>query len=298
MKKRDDNSVKPFRTTLVEFKNTLKALFELTNNLAAVLTVLLLYLLNVVITAIDAGLVYTVTVALLFMLLAIALYGKSNNAAEALLSFSVGIFTAFTIEWDAPRFSIFLISFAVLSASIIIIKSIQLAANVQDNIINAAQFYGGKKGYRENKERLGEVKNQVQKSLGRNLLDIESISRAILFLAYRKVEVKHMEFIIHDLAKIHISTNVEEEEILNLLYGTYVLSEYKETKYKENIEVISKYLIEGTASPRQIIATVNNSIGVIYTRNIDLDTACIKIMTLLNLGYTQKQITKNLDTYS
>src|SRR5258706_4250549 len=90
-----------------------------------------------VLKAINSDYFYSLTVTFLFMFLSLGLYFKEKSFLSAIVAFSLGIFTAFTVTWNSSTFSIFGISFFLLFVILVLLACIRLAAKVEEKLTRA-----------------------------------------------------------------------------------------------------------------------------------------------------------------
>ena len=75
--------------------------------------------------AINSDYIYSLSVTFLFMFLSLGLYFKEKSFLSAIVAFSLGIFTAFTVTWNGSTFSIFVFSFFPLSVILLFFEFIR-----------------------------------------------------------------------------------------------------------------------------------------------------------------------------
>src|SRR5258706_11779723 len=84
--------------------------------------------------AINNDYTFSVIITFLFMFLSLGLYFKEKSIVSAIIAFSVGIFTAFTVTWNDSTFTIFIISFILLFVIFFLIEYVRSAAHVEGKI--------------------------------------------------------------------------------------------------------------------------------------------------------------------
>src|SRR5258708_910476 len=118
---KDDTISKLFNNTMGAFKAVVQKLYRDHPSLVLSFIFFLLICVYFLFKVINNSYVYSVVVTFLFVLLSICLYVKEKNTLNSIFSFSLGIFTAFTITWNGPTFSIFFINFIILVIGIFFI---------------------------------------------------------------------------------------------------------------------------------------------------------------------------------
>ena len=93
----DDNISQHFNDVLKSLAVTLDTLYK--NNAQLVISIIFFVLicLFVLFRAINISYIYSLVVTFLFILLSIRLYIKDKNSLNSMFTFSLGIFTAFTV---------------------------------------------------------------------------------------------------------------------------------------------------------------------------------------------------------
>ncbi len=295
MKSQTKNPVKE-DTVSRHFNNVLKSLLVVLDKLYKLNAPLVLFLLffflicfYFLFRAINSTYVYSLVVTLLFILLSISLYIKDKNSLNSIFSFSLGIFTAFTVTWNAATFSIFFIGFIMLVISIFFIASIRAAAKVEERMTTAANAYIS--DFETNKKTLQEVVRNVTKQNG--LLSIDTMWEAILFFAYQKVPKNHMITLIDALNQIYTVTKVDTESLLILLNNINLLSQ-TEDSLTRNIAILKLFLLKGKSTPGNLVNIFNDALHVAIVNNVEFVVFTETIHTYLSYGYTQQRIVEKL----
>jgi hypothetical protein len=278
------------------FNDTLRALLVVVNKLyrdhpSLVIIFIFLSLMSFysLFRAINSNYMYSLIVTFLFMFLSICLYIKDKNSLNSIFSFSLGIFTAFTVAWNGPTFSIFFISFIILLIGIFFIASIRAAATVEERLTTAANSYIN--DFDTNKKDLQEVKAHVAKQGG--LLSIDKIWEAIVFFAYQKVPKHQMITLIDALNYVYTVTKADTESLLILLNNMNHLS-HTEAGLAINIAALKLYILKGKSTPSNLVKILNDSLHVAIENNIDFVLFTETILTYLSHGYTQEKIVEKL----
>ncbi len=288
---KDDTVSRHFNDVLRSLLVVLDKLYKLNAPLVIFLLFFFLLCLYFLFRAINITYMYSLVVTLLFILLSISLYVKDKNSLNSIFSFSLGIFTAFTVTWNAATFSIFFIGFIILVISIFFIASIRAAAKVEERLTTAANAYIS--DFETNKKTLQEVVRNVIKQNG--LLSIDTMWEAIVFFAYQKVPKNHMVTLIDALNQIYTVTKVDTESLLILLNNINLLSQ-TEDSLTRNIAILKLYILKGKSTPSNLVNILNEALHVAIENNIDFVVFTETILTYLSYGYTQQRIIEKLST--
>jgi len=84
-------------------RSSLSLLDKLYKDFSALLIIFIFVLLisvYIILRAINLDYAYPLTVTFIFMLLSLGLYFKDKSILNAIIAFSLGIFTAFTVTWN------------------------------------------------------------------------------------------------------------------------------------------------------------------------------------------------------
>jgi hypothetical protein len=207
----------------------------------------------------------------------------NKNSLNSIFSFSLGLFTAFTVAWNGPTLSIFFITFIILLIGILFIASIRATATVEERLTTAANSYVS--DFETNKKDLQEVKASVTKQGG--LLSIEKTWEAIVFFAYQKVPKTQMITLINALNYLYTVTKVETESLLVLLNNMNHLS-HTETDLATNISVLKLYVLRGKSTPGNLVTILNDALHIAIENDIDFVLFTDTILTYLSSTASRK----------
>ncbi|HLG63080.1 MAG TPA: hypothetical protein VKY19_14165 [Ktedonosporobacter sp.] len=284
-----DNSSQPFNDVVKSLGEALKGLFSLIPSVVVTVVFIFLICVFLLFRAIDVSYLYSAFVTLLFILLSICLYITEKKSLNAIFSFSLGIFTAFTVPWNGSTFTIFFVSFIVLVIGIFFIASIRMAAKEQERLTTAASSYIHDP--ETNKKELKEIYETVKKQAG--LLSIENKQEAILFFAYQKVAKDKMIMLIEALNFIYTMTKLDVDVLLVLLNNISYLS-HTEEEFTLNKETLKLYILKGKSTPKSLINMLNDTLYIAIENDIDFRSFTDTILTYLSRGYTQATIVEQL----
>lgn len=289
-------------TTSQAFNDVVRSLLAVLDKLIRDFSALVIVFIFVLLTsvylllrAINLDYTYPLSVTFLFMLLSLGLYFKDKSFLSAIIAFSLGIFTAFTVTWNGSTFTIFVISFSLLFVLLFLIVCIRLAANVEEKLTRAANFY--RSDFATNKKDLKEVANTItqQKRDKGGLLSTTMVYDAILFFAYQKVLKSRMIILINGLNRIYTLTKVDTESLLLLLNNINLIS-HEEEDLATNITSIQLYLMKGQSTSSNLVKILNDALHIAIENNIDFVLFTDAILAYLSYGYTQPRIIEKLST--
>ena len=271
---------------------TLEKLYTSNPTLVIFFIFFLLICFYLIVRAINVDYIYSLVVTFLFVFLSICLYIKEKNSLGSLLSFSLGIFTAFTVPWNGATFSIFFISFTILIIFIFFIAAIRAAAKVEERLTQAAISYIN--DIEMNKKDLKEVVEHVTKATQQGgLLSIHTMWEAVLFFAYQKVPKNRMITLVTGLNRIYTLTKVDTDSLLVLLNNINLLSQ-TEDSLTVNIAILEPFLLKGKSSPSNLVKILNDTLHIAIENHIEFALFTDTILTYLSHGYTQARILEQL----
>jgi len=277
-------------------RSSLSLLDKLYKDFSALLIIFIFVLLisvYIILRAINLDYAYPLTVTFIFMLLSLGLYFKDKSILNAIIAFSLGIFTAFTVTWNGSTFTIFVISFGLLFITMFLLKCVADAANVEEKLTKATIACISDTD--TNKKDLKEVADIVmqQQRDKRGLLSIHKVYDAILFLAYQKVPKSRMILLITALSYIHPMTKVDAELLLPLLNNINYLSQ-TEQDLDTNVEVLHTCFREAKSTPIDLVKLLNDALPIAIENEIDFVLFMDTILAYLSRGYAQASIVERL----
>lgn len=286
---KDDTLSQHFKDVVGSFLAAIKQLYRDHPALVTIFLFLVLFSIYAIAKAININYIYSLFVTLLFVFLSICLYIKDRSSLSAIFSFSLGIFTAFTVTWNGQTFSIFFVCFIILLIGIFFVASIVAAANAQEKLFTAANFYINDP--KTNKKDLDEVDSLLKKQNG--LLPIEKKHEAILFFAYQKVPKEQMVMLIEAVNFLYTVTKVDADLLLTLISNIYLLS-HTEADLANNIMLIKMYPRKCKSTPSNLVKILNDTLHIAIENNVDFALFTDTILTYLSSGYTSSRIVEKL----
>ncbi len=246
-----------------------------------------------ILRAINSDYTYSLTITFLFLFFSYCLYFKDKSILNAIIAFSVGIFTAFAVTWNSTTFTIFVICSGLLSIALFLTNCIRLAADVEEKQTKAAIAYIN--DIETNKKDLKEVADIIMhhKHDKGGVLSASKVHDAILFFAYHKVPKSRMITLITALIYMHPMTKVDAMLLLPLLNNINYVSRTEED-LETNMQALHKYLREARSTPNDLVKLLNDALPIAIENDIDFVLFADKIMTYLSRGYSQTSILEAL----
>ncbi len=291
--RKDDNTSQAFNDVL---KSLLAVLDKLIRDFSALVVIFIFVLLTsvyLILRAINSDYTYSLSITFLFMFLSLGLYFKDKSLLNAIIAFSLGIFTAFTVTWNGATFSIFVISFSLLFVILFLIKCIRDAANVEEKLTKAAIAYisdipTNEKDLKE----VADIITQHKRDKG-GQLSTPMLYDAILFFAYHKVPKSRMILLITALNYMYTLTKVDTASLLLLLNNMNYVSQTEED-LATNLLTLQHQLLEARSTPSDLVKLLNDALPVAIENEIDFGMFTKTILTYLSHGYTQTSIVEQL----
>lgn len=290
---KDDSTSQAFNDV---FKSLLAVLDKLIKQFPALVGVFIFALsisVYLILRAINSDYTYSLTVTFLFMFLSFGLYFKDKSILNAVLAFSLGIFTAFTVTWNSSTFTIFMICVVLLFISLFLIHCIRLAADVEEKHTKASIAY--LHDPETNKKDLKEVANIIlqHKHDKGGLLTTSQVYDAIKFFAYHKEPKSRMIILITALSYIHPMMKVDVALVLPLLTNISCVSR-TDVVLETNMQALHKYFREARSTPTDLVKLLTDALPIAIENDIDFVKFADVIMTYLSRGYSQASILEKL----
>lgn len=282
-----ERSVKSsYRETVRSLRATFKAVYASKPSLFVIIACALALSITQVVPVMHSTVPYSAVAALFFLLLGCVLYAK-KGVIEATVTFSVGMFTAFTVPWTRPYFIVFITAILIFTLLIILLSSIKLAADVQSMMTMAANFYGSG-DHESNLKQL-----QVVYAAGKPGETLSSLDRAnaILFFAQRKVPADDMSSLFRTIFQISTVTQIDQTKVSTLLYKVYRAAEGPE-EFDAYIALVEGYLLEGPASPEELVNSFIRTSFLLGTVFIDFQDYLTKLLLGIASGYEEERLYK------
>lgn len=290
---KDDSTSQDFNDVVKSLLSLLEKLITTFPAIVGIFIFALFISVYLVLREINSDYTYSLSITFLFLLLSCCLYFKDKSFINAIIAFSIGIFTAFTVTWNSSTFSIFVISFSLLFIILFLIICIRAAADVEEKHTKAAIAYIN--DIDTNKKDLKEVADIIMhhKHDKGGVLSASKTHDAILFFAYHKVPKSRMITLITALSYIHPMTKVDTMLVLPLLNNINYASRTEED-LETNVQALHKYFREARSTPNDLVKLLNDALPIAIENDINFVLFADVIMTHLSRGYSQVSILEKL----
>jgi len=290
---KDDSIPQAFNDVL---KSLLAVVDKLMKEFPAIVVVFVFVLfisVYLILRAVNSEYTYSLSITFLFLFFSYCLYFKDKSILNAIIAFSVGIFTAFAVTWNGTTFTIFVICSVLLSIALFLTNCIRLAADVQEKQTKAAIAYSD--DIEANQKDLKEVTDIIMhhKHDKGGLLTASQVHEAILFFAYHKVSKSRMITLITALSYIHPMTKVDVGLVLPLLSNINYAS-VTEDDLETNMENLHRYFRKAHSTPTDLVKLLNDALPIAIENNIDFVLFTDTILLYLSRGYSQTSILEKL----
>lgn len=290
---KDNTTPQAFNDVVRSFLSLLDKLYKDHSALVVIFIFVLLISVYLLLRAINSDYTYSLSVTFLFICLSLGLFLKDKSFLSAIVTFSLGIFTAFTVTWNASTFSIFVISFSVIFVILFLFVCIRAAANVEEKLTRAANFYMS--DFETNKKDLQEVADFItqHKHDKGGLLSTDQVHDAMLLFAYHKVPKSRMILLITELSYLYPVTKVDAESLLFLLNNINYLSQTEEV-LATNLLSLQLCFRKARSTLSGLVKLLNEALPIAIENEIDFVLFTDTILTYLSRGYAQPSIVEKL----
>jgi len=237
-----------------------------------------------VIPLMQSGVLYVAVAAALFLILGCVLYAK-KGVVEAMVTFALGMFTAFTVPWSRSYFIIFAIATLLFVVLIILLSSIKLAAAIQSTMTMAANFYS----HQDHECNLQELKAvNASSAFGGTLLPTDR-ANAILFFAQRKIPIETMKNLILNVDQICTVTQVSQVKVETMLYKMYQATA-PSGDLETHLGLLQNYLLEGPASAEELVNSFIHTAFFVQDKPMQFGEYLAALTDGISRGYSQEQL--------
>lgn len=197
----------------------------------------------------------TFALCILISFVSFLIYVKSNNYAETLLSFMLGVLTIFTITWDAYTSKLFVAFYVGINIFIFFASSIKLAMKVETELTTASSYIDIK-NFKRTYKQLKEVYNVPTKY--RMLAPLER-AETIKFLAYMKVPLKEMADAIKSIELIKVVYQIDLKNSVEFFKTLYFIKRRSQGVF--NIVNLLNLIVEKRLplNPEEFLTVLNQT---------------------------------------
>lgn len=285
----NDDSPKVFNDALKSLGAVLSKLYEDHSTAIIVFAFIILLSVFILFRTVDISYLYSIFVASIFILFSIGSYIKEKSFIIAITSFSLGLFTAFTVTWNGSTFSIFFVSFIILVVGIFLIAAIKGAANKEELMTRAANFYLN--DFEANKKTLEEVDKALNKLQG--ALPLQKKYEAILFFSYHKISKDRMIALLENLSQVHAITKIEPEMLLVLFKNIHLISR-TDNEFLLNKRLLEMAFFKGEIIPQDLVDIMNATMYIAIENDIKFSLFIDAILHCSSHGYSREHIVEEV----
>jgi len=245
---------------------TVKSLYSLAPAVVFVGIILFWLFINTTFQLSDTIIMAVVVLIIVFTSLLISL--KYHLNGEALLGLTAGLLTAFTVSWNVNRFILFLIAWFVFFGFIALFWSIKMAAELQQ-IIRQSSIWTDDSDVNVTENRL----NSIIKNSNLQLLDRISAAKSLRILVFRKLPLEITSKTLKSIEMFSSVTGLDYLEITIFYADLYrILDKKQKYDFFAQIDLIFDSLRSTPASPEDFLISLGNSLGLIRSNSLSVES--------------------------
>lgn len=228
----------------------------------------------------------TFFLCILISLVSIVLYSKTNNYAETLMSFMIGVLTIFTINWDSINSKIFIAFYIGINIFLFFISSIKVATKVETELTIASSFIDNL-NFKATYQRLDAI---CKIPTTYNLISNLDKAEIIKYLSYMKLPIENMKEAINNIETIKVVLRLTLEESCNFFRAIYfiqirALTSFTVTNFLDII--MAKRL---PITPNELMNIVDQTKKILISKKINILEYLDKIEELTLNGLSDEEI--------
>ncbi|MEP7010806.1 MAG: hypothetical protein ABJC13_10820 [Acidobacteriota bacterium] len=193
------------KQVLKGFGSVVKALYGLA---PAVVVVGALLAVGVVAVAAQAGPLMVAVILVIVLMVAVLVYGTTQNYGEAALALAAGLLSVYSVDWTIPRFIGFVGVWFTFSAVALLISSVRIATEVESIYVQGAIALGDPSDA-ESIKQAERVLRAVGKRNQRGDLNPVERAQILRLFAFRRIPVEVMDAGLSAVATLSIATHTE-----------------------------------------------------------------------------------------
>lgn len=281
--------------SLNQLVNQFRALFRSAYKLAPLVVILIAVVAFglVSLTIQYAGLIIAVLL-LLVVAFALIVFVTTKNYGEAALSLAAGLFSVYSVEWDAASFIGFVVAWLGFSFLALLISSIQIAAKVEDIYRQAALRLApspSDKTYKPLEERLKEIGKKDYPTLG----PIER-AQALLHFSFRRIPIDSMEASLRMVATLTVLTQTDHLSVTKFVTDNVtILRDNSAANIRRNLNAIYQTIRDSSVPPEDFFKAFNSSRYLILSHSMDSQAYFELLKTFLEEGISPEGIGSYLE---
>jgi hypothetical protein len=220
------------------------------------------------------------SIILLIIIVSIIVYAISKNYGEATVALMAGLLAAFTVEWTWNNYIVFMLALLGFSFFVLLIKSLGIAAT-NESLYREAALYVDVSRYQEVEKQL----IKISKSIPDNLLGPVERADAIKIMAFRKVPIESMQYMLAVIQTFVGFTRLDVKTItLFLVDLTRTLSIEQGPHLKDKIDNILILYRNAPVSDEEFILAFSNTKHFVVSGQIGPDEYLSNLISGLKKG--------------
>ncbi len=226
------------------------------------------------------------TIVIVVLFSSLLIYSSSHNYGEAALALVAGLLTAFTVEWTPGQFAVFLFSWVILTAAVILISSVRLAADVEETYTDAALAIDA-----DHSQQLMKELRSIEKKAKTEMLGPTERAEVIRLFAFRKLPIPSMQYGLQAVEMLSTITKVDHESVASFVVDIYKVFESEPGPlYKTLLDQVYENIREARVSPSEFIDAFRNSRSIALSREIDPEEYLAELRSALDRGIPPSEV--------
>lgn len=234
----------------------------------------------------------TFVLCVLISLVSIILYVKTDNYAETLLSFMLGVLTIFTVNWDNYTSKLFILFYIGLNTLLFFISSIRMASKLETILTNAATYI--------DLENFSTVYNKLNAICSRNTkynnLSIIEKGEIVKYLAYMKIQTTEMPNSILDIELIKVCYQLDLKTSCDFFKIIYFIKYRTHSEWDLNTFISTILNRRLPIDPLDFIKILEQTKSCLISKKLSLTEYLDKIEKLAFDGYSDENIVATLNS--
>ncbi|NQV16324.1 hypothetical protein HQ531_12760 [bacterium] len=203
-----------------------------------------------------------------------AIYISRKDFGETGLTFILGLFTVFSVDWNTETAALFITFFLFFTILIMMTYSVRLAADKESILTQAAIYYSPN----SSTSIMREFERIVSSNSKHGMLSINQRSAIVRFFAFRRVPLDHMSRLLDSTELIFVVADIESMLAARFIHSLYLTlqsmdgDEFKEigifldriitiacspTEFFQIFDATKRYLLKGTVNRQEYIKIID-----------------------------------------
>lgn len=171
---------------------------------------------------------------LIITLISTAIYIKTESYAETALTFILGLFTTFSVEWTFWKAVLIIMFFLAFTVFIFVVGAIKLSSKIEWILTQAAVQYKPT----EHEPTYDELHSIASKSTPYGQLHIVERAESVRYFAFRKIEIPRLGRLLILVERITTSWSITHIQACEFLYALF-MSVSSKTEDEAHIAMIA-----------------------------------------------------------